>query len=103
MRISSKGQSAVEYALLLIIVMGAFVATSFYIKRGIQGRWKGAVDGMGEQYDPTVMSTNIYQTLVSNSYTLITTEEDVGGYWTNRFDMSNSVEIKTGSTSVGGY
>ena len=102
-----KGQSTIEYVVITLIVLGAFVATSAYLKRGIQGRWRQAIDGVGEQYDPTVMNTRVRHSLVSESYSELTTEEEtingVSGYWTNREDHTNMIEQRTGTRTVGAY
>ncbi len=45
-----KGQSTLEYAVLIIIVIGALLSVQVYIKRGIQGRLKSAADDIGSQY-----------------------------------------------------
>lgn len=45
-----KGQSTLEYAVLIIIVIGALLSIQVYIKRGIQGRLRSAADDIGEQY-----------------------------------------------------
>ena len=47
-----KGQSTLEYAVLVIIVIGALLSIQVYIKRGVQGRLKSAADDIGEQYSP---------------------------------------------------
>ncbi len=47
-----KGQSTLEYAVLIIIVIGALLSIQVYIKRGVQGRLKSATDDIGEQYSP---------------------------------------------------
>ncbi len=98
-----KGQSVLEYTVLLIIVMAAFVATSQYLKRGIQGRWKESVDELGDQYDPTVMATNLRYTLRANATTEMSTQPDAAGGWTQRIDSSNSIETKTGEGRADSY
>ena len=62
-----KGQSTLEYTILLIIVMGAFLGVSNYFKRGVQGRWKSAVDDFGDQYDPRATNSWIRHVISSNS------------------------------------
>ena len=52
-----KAQSTLEYAILIIIVIGALLSIQVYIKRGIQGRLNSATDDIGEQYSPG--NTNI--------------------------------------------
>jgi len=62
-----RGQSTVEYAILIIIVIGALLSIQVYIKRGIQGRLKSASDDIGEQYSPG--NTNITRTTLTYSQT----------------------------------
>ncbi|MCP3685697.1 MAG: hypothetical protein GY861_23875 [bacterium] len=45
-----KGQSTVEYAVLIAIVIAALISIQMYIKRGVQGRLKSAADDIGDQY-----------------------------------------------------
>ena len=101
------GQSVVEYTILVILVMAAFLTVSTYVKRGIQGRWKAAVDDVGEQYDPAVAVSNVSFSMSSNTISRITTERaiinGVEGIVTNRVDSTNSRETKTGATSIDSY
>lgn len=94
-----------EYAMLLIIVLGAFLAVQNYMKRGIQGRWKTAVDDLGDQYDPRTAVTDVRHTLSSTTNTTIITVEQSGGggVTTQRTDVSSSAERRQGQTSVGAY
>ena len=52
-----KGQSTLEYAVLIIIIIGALLAIQQYIKRGVQGRLKAATDDIGDQF--SVGNTNV--------------------------------------------
>jgi len=88
---------------MMIIVIGAFIGIQNYAKRGVQGRWKQAVDQIGDQYDPRVADTNIHHTISVNTDTAIITTNTTGGFWTTRRDVSNSYETKTGYTQVGAY
>lgn len=45
-----KGQSTLEYAILIIIIIGALLSIQVYIKRGVQGRLKQATDDIGDQF-----------------------------------------------------
>lgn len=62
-----KGQSTLEYAVLIIIIIGALLSIQVYIKRGIQGRLKGAADDIGDQF--SVGNTNVVQTMTTSSRT----------------------------------
>ena len=53
-----KGQSTLEYAILIIIIIGALLSIQVYIKRGVQGRLKSATDDIGEQFSPG--NTNVF-------------------------------------------
>ncbi len=62
-----KGQSTLEYAVLIIIIIGALLSIQVYIKRGIQGRLKGAADDIGDQF--SVGNTNVVKTMRTSSQT----------------------------------
>ncbi|MCM8800169.1 MAG: hypothetical protein NC900_05540 [Candidatus Omnitrophica bacterium] len=49
-----KALSILEYALLIVIVVGALVAMQLYLKRSIAGYWRESIDtfGFGMQYEP---------------------------------------------------
>ena len=102
-----KAQSTVEYVVLVTIILGVFVATGNYFKRGVQGRWKSAVDDLGEQYDPRVANGSVRQVLAANTLTVVETVFDSldgqNGIWTMRTDQTNSVETKSGRTTVGAF
>lgn len=53
MRIS-RSQVILAYALLIAVVITAFLAMSAYFKRRLQGSYKKAADvyGLGEQFEP---------------------------------------------------
>ena len=98
-----RGQTALEYAILLIIIMGAFLAAGNYVKRGLQGRWKSAVDDLGEQYDPRVANAFVRHTMSAQQNTVILTVNSVTGFWTSRQDSGNVVDSKGGFVTVGSY
>ena len=83
-----KAQSTLEYAILIIIVIGALLSIQVYIKRGIQGRLKSATDDIGEQYSPG--NTNITKTTTVGS---TTTEKYATG-------VSTSTLVGNETTSV---
>ncbi len=49
---NKKAQSTLEYAILIIIIIGALLAVQTYLKRGIQGKVKSSADDIGDQYSP---------------------------------------------------
>ncbi len=47
---NKKGQSTLEYAILIVIIIGALLSIQVYIKRGVQGRLKQSTDDIGDQF-----------------------------------------------------
>jgi len=62
-----KAQSTMEYAILIIIIIGALLSIQVYIKRGVQGRLRSAADDIGEQF--SVGNTNTAVRTLSFSHT----------------------------------
>jgi len=52
--LNKKAVSIIEYSVLFVIVIGAFLVMQKYIQRGFYGKWAHAGQGMafGRQYDP---------------------------------------------------
>lgn len=102
---SRRGQSLIEYTVLFVVVLAAILAMQIYFKRGVQGRWKSAVDEMGDQYDPRSGSADIVHRINSTTETYIytTTDNTNLGEWTKREDFADSTETKTGYMRTGGY
>jgi len=100
-----RGQTILEYTVIFIILLGVMIAMKDYIKRGIQGRWKSASDGFGDQYDPQYINSNITFSTQANAESIVDVQNgsDAGqdGQWTTRTDTSNSLDAKTGYSQVG--
>lgn len=62
-----KGQSTLEYAVLIIIIIGALLSIQVYIKRGIQGRLKSSADEVGDQFSPGNMNVITRTTTTSST------------------------------------
>ncbi|MFA6378513.1 MAG: hypothetical protein WCX16_01870, partial [Candidatus Omnitrophota bacterium] len=88
------GQTVLEFAVLFIVLVGALLAMQKYIQRGVQGKWKESIDGMGKQYDPAG-NTTTSSTMSSNAETTISILPEAGGYRTWRTDTMNMIEDKT--------
>jgi len=56
--LNRKGQSTLEYAVLIAVVVAALIAMQTYIKRGVQGKFKQASDDIGEQFSPGASTYN---------------------------------------------
>ena len=99
-----KAQTILEYSILLVIVIVAFITMQTYIKRGFQGRYKQAVDDLGDQYEVNAFSGQTHFALntlsESRLFVVPAAVSGVNGSYTLREDGSTSREIKTTSTSM---
>lgn len=113
-----KGQSLLEYSILMIIIIAAFLTMQAYIKRGFQGRWKQSVDDMGEQYDPIYVNSEIKHRIISEASTEVRAVREGGfvvteangikdakernaGLYTYRKDKTSMSERKDGYIKIG--
>lgn len=101
--LSRKGQSVLEQSMVLVLVMAAVLTIGIYFKRGVQGRWRAAVDDLGDQYDPYMAVSNVVFGEQANVFTKILTIEDGSGHWTKREDYTNSTSTRTGYESFGSF
>lgn len=111
-KLGRRGQSTAEYAILFGLVVGALVAMQVYIRRGLQGRVKDAVDFTGSggtvagdqmvfsgtQYEPyyTISST---QNQASNTKT----EDIAEGGAVTRSEDAQSTANREATTGWFGY
>jgi len=92
-----RGQSTLEYAVLIVVIIGALLTIQVYIKRGVQGRLKSAADDIGDQYSDG--NTNEVKMTIRNSQTNetsiagVTTSNLLAPETTNTTD--NSVILNT--------
>ena len=82
-----KGQSSLELAIVIIIVIAALLSIQVYIKRGVQGRLRSAADDVGDQY--SAGNTNVSKTVRVTSNV---NESQEGGTLTT---TQNNAEVTT--------
>jgi len=82
-----KGQNILEYSILIALVVGAAVAMQTYVKRGLQGRVKNAVDYTGSAHtiDGASLSFdgNQYEPYYASSNAQITSNSTKAQAWQN--------------------
>lgn len=70
------GQSLLEYAMCLAIVIAAMIPMQIYVKRGISGKLRAAADTTGEQYDPRkTTGQSMAQAITDTTDTVVTRTE----------------------------
>ena len=63
---NKKGQSTLEYAILIAVITAGLLVVQGYVKRGIQGRLKASTDDIGEQFSPGSLSGTLTTTSNKN-------------------------------------
>ncbi len=61
-----RGQTAIEFAALVVILIAAIVTMQVYVKRGIMGRARQTADSLGEQFDPKDYKSTFNEAEVSD-------------------------------------
>ena len=90
--LTKRGQSTLEYAVLIVVIIAALIAMQVYLKRGIQGGLREKSDQIGDQYSPGYTTTNMTTTTYSHtrdtSWTLGSTTQILNQFQ-NRFGWEN--------------
>ena len=92
--LNRKGQSTLEYALIIAVVVGGLLLMQYYVRRGYAGRLKSASDEMGEQYDPTAYTGNFDVSQTGQ------THQEVKDRATTTLYVGDQVNSRKGSETV---
>lgn len=107
------GQSTLEYALIIAVVLGALLAMNNYMRRGVQGRLRSSADSIGDQFSAgnTTYKTVTQQTTDNKTKETFglsvgadgqsTTTKDVGvsNYYV---EQAGEKKVKMDGASLGG-
>ena len=55
----NKGQSTLEYAVIIAVVAAALLLMQIYFKRAVQGKMRESTDDIGKQYDIVTTSGSV--------------------------------------------
>lgn len=91
---AKKGQSTLEYVIMIAVIAAALVAMQAYIKRGVQGKLRSSTDEIGEQYSPGY-TTGSYTTTTGSTSTEVVAP---GGATTT--GITRGSQNRTGSENV---
>jgi uncharacterized protein (UPF0333 family) len=90
------GQSTLEYAILVVVVIMALVGIQAYLKRGIQGRMRESADQIGDQFSAGLTTSNI----TSTSHAIVNEEQDA---WSTTSRYTAQTSQRTGTESIANY
>lgn len=97
-----RGQSTLEYAVIIACIAAALLTMQVYIKRSIQGKLRQAAEEFGEQYDPGSTTGEMTIELNSDVTTEVQTEEVDSVLQTTTTVTTNSEEERRyGTETVG--
>jgi len=96
--LNKRGQSTLEYAVIIAVIVAALIAMQVYVRRGLQGRLKQASDDIGGQFSASSTTTNY-----STSLTAVSTEDKPAGEDTKTVTGTNQTQTRTGSETSGDF
>lgn len=89
-----KGQSTLEYALIIAVVVAGLFAMQIYMKRGIEGKLRTSTDDIGGQFEAG--NSTVYS---ASNHTGTTVERTTAGVTVSRSDGTDGSLRDTFSTS----
>lgn len=92
----NRAQSTLEYAILIVVAIVAFIAIQGYISRAIQGRGRDASDQIGEQFDAGSTTFNY----TTHSFANVSELADA---WSTTTNYTNQGTTRTGEEHVGNW
>lgn len=105
-KLFNRGQSFLEYSILIACIILALLAMQTYLKRGIQGKLRESADQIGAQYEPTKTSSDFTISSKSSITTVSTLTIDEETDSTNATTMVTTdydEQTRKGSETVGAY
>lgn len=94
--IRKRGQSTLEYAILVVVVIMALVGIQAYLKRGLQGRMRDSADQIGDQFSADYSSYNITTTTKA----VVNETQDA---WTTTAKYEEQWSQRTGDEQIGNF
>ena len=94
--LNKRGQSTLEYSVIVAVVVGALIAMQVYVKRGLQGKIRDSADQIGEQFSPSKSTANDISAINTN-----TTETVVCGDKPTITTVSTQSQTSTSKQNVG--
>ena len=104
LRSNSKGQSTLEYTLIIAAVVAALVAMASYVQKSVQGRVRASTDQIGEQFaikDKFVMQRQTFGGKSAAAGETQTLEKrDAGQYYGASGGALNTTIVKTNDAEI---
>jgi len=92
-----KGQGTLEYAIIIMVVIGALIVLQWYIRGAMQGRYKSSSDDIGEQFSQKAPSQ--FNTTISSD----STQKDTPTLINDTYGASSKVDTQTDQNRLGSF
>ena len=86
-----RGQSTLEYALIIGVVVAALLAINVYMRKSVSGRLKQSSDDIGKPFDPEGTFTNAWQSAGAETTTTIETRATATGATTSQITVGETI------------
>lgn len=103
-----KGQSVLEYAVIIGTIVLALMVMQGYFKRSLQGKFKTIADDLGQQYNPQNTTSSMNVTFESDTTTETFTRTNTDSETGEEYDevitnttINNETQTRQGSETVG--
>lgn len=96
-----RGQSILEFSLVICALIAAFIGMQVYMTRGMQGKLRSSADELGQQYDPRNIRSSVTTTQTGTATTKSTTKQVGSGSETTTETKSDITETRVGTENVG--
>ncbi len=88
------GQSTLEYAVIIAVVVGTLLTIQIYMRRGVQGKLRESTDKIGEQYSAGRMTSKYTTTQTGDQVTTERFGTQELGVGTSRYDVVTPADVK---------
>lgn|GEM_PF-833025 len=99
--IKKKGQSTLEYSVVIAVIVGALLAMQIYIKRGYEGRLRASIDSVGSQYEAGRTTSRVVTRNTQDGTTIELTGLTVSNAASNVIGIQDASIVFTVDTNTG--
>ena len=93
-----RGQSVLEYSLMVVVLIVVILAMNVYFKRALQGKWKSTSDQIGKQFTTNEFYTTETRQQSAREEVTGTAGEVASNNWTRSSIMNGG---QFGATTIG--